>query len=129
MSSLISTKAALTKVAKRSVGIAAEFEPTHAHWVPDSKATHCAFEGCGAKFGAKYTSLSLRKHHCRRCGYLFCDNHSKQRLRLNASAEPALWGGGNCRVCDTCYADGLMVLQRLEHEQHVAAAEQQAASA
>ena len=35
------------------------------HWVPDS-----ANESCDSKF-----SLTIRKHHCRQCGDIFCSNH------------------------------------------------------
>ena len=79
-------KAALTKAAKRSVGIAAEFEPTHAHWVPDSKATHCAFEGCGAKFGAKPALLE---------GYLPEDNLPTDMNVVKCVSAEAAWYFGH----------------------------------
>ena len=41
--------------------------PSRAHWVADSKVTHCAASGCGKLFDQR-----TRKHHCRRCGLIFC---------------------------------------------------------
>ena len=87
-------------------------EPTREHWVPDAKVTHCGFASCGARF-----TLTLRPHHCRRCGHVFCEKHSKLKLRLTEAAEPTNEGGANCRVCDNCWADGQRFLQQLEREQ------------
>ena len=67
------------------------------HWVSDARVTHCAFTGCGKQFG-----MRLRRHHCRMCGFVFCDAHSARRLRLgsagrlSAAAEPV-------RVCEGCF--------------------------
>ena len=97
------------------------FEPTHAHWVPEAKVTHCA-NGCGTKF-----SRTVRKHHCRRCGHVFCAAHSKQKLCLDADAQYTLKGGALCRVCDTCFAEGKHILEVRQQDQaeatepHVAA--------
>ena len=38
-------------------------------WVPDDKAQTCLY-GCGKQFSA----LFLRKHHCRICGNVFCND-------------------------------------------------------
>jgi len=47
---------------------------------------------CGAVF-----STTFRRHHCRQCGALVCDDCSKQRLRLPRNPS---WG--KVRVCDAC---------------------------
>ena len=71
--------------------------PSKDHWVSDAKATHCAARGCGKLFDAK-----IRRHHCRRCGLVFCDEHSAHRMRLNAQAEPDEEGEMS-RVCESCF--------------------------
>lgn len=52
-------------------------------WLPDAFSKTCM--GCDAAFG-----LIRRRHHCRRCGRLFCGACSKKRI-------------GNHRVCDGCF--------------------------
>ncbi len=69
-------------------------------WKHDSEKAAC--EGCGKEF-----TFVRRKHHCRRCGGLFCDACSSKKLNLavaltgenNATAEHVK----KARVCDTCY--------------------------
>ena len=64
-------------------------------WVPDADADAC--HGCGAPI---VTGLFFSgKHHCRRCGGVFCASCSRQRRPLPASGyfEPV-------RVCDACAA-------------------------
>ena len=53
-------------------------------WVDDDDRTHC--EGCEAKF-----NLTRRRHHCRKCGEIFCSVCSSSRIRpgpLGASKQP-----------------------------------------
>ncbi|KAI8915509.1 hypothetical protein DFJ77DRAFT_462903 [Powellomyces hirtus] len=71
--------------------------PTRAHWKPDVEAPEC--EKCNQRFG-----FLLRRHHCRRCGGVFCLSCSSHFIRLdqNANFHPA---GLVCRVCDSCYAE------------------------
>ncbi|OQR96817.1 myotubularin-like protein [Achlya hypogyna] len=59
-------------------------------WVPDSLADKCY--QCTATF-----SLVLRRHHCRRCGNIFCDACSLSRMPLVSAGffTPV-------RVCDKC---------------------------
>lgn len=62
-------------------------------WEQDVEASSCF--GCQKEF----TALR-RRHHCRRCGNVFCDPCSQQRakLLLFAIREPA-------RVCDRCFVE------------------------
>lgn len=60
-----------------------------AGWEEDSKATNC-------KFCTKDFNLARRKHHCRNCGGIFCDDCSDNKMKLPSSAK-------SVRVCDTCY--------------------------
>ena len=50
----------------------------------------------------EFTLLFKRKHHCRACGGVFCDECSSSRVRL-----PAHFGYGQHkqRVCDLCGAE------------------------
>ncbi|KAF9582697.1 hypothetical protein BGW38_010874 [Lunasporangiospora selenospora] len=55
--------------------LAPPFEPK---WESDHKASEC--RECHRKF-----SLWLRRHHCRRCGRVFCDRCSSRRATLHPS--------------------------------------------
>lgn len=59
-------------------------------WQTDSSAKQC--QCCKAFF-----SLIKRRHHCRYCGSLVCEQCSTKRMRVNTNKEPL-------RVCDTCVA-------------------------
>ena len=59
--------------------------------VPDHKHKHCM--QCGKEF-----SMFHRKHHCRKCGNLVCDDCSKQKWYIESPSAK-----GNQRVCDTCF--------------------------
>lgn len=54
-------------------------------WKPDNSTDHCKI--CGKKF-----SLIIRRHHCRLCGYIFCNSCCNRKIPLiidddNASTE------------------------------------------
>ncbi|KAF9924697.1 hypothetical protein FBU30_005390 [Linnemannia zychae] len=95
-----------------------QFHPAHgpvleAKWESDHKAIDC--KECHRKF-----SLWLRRHHCRRCGFVVCDRCSSHRATLHPSMvvydpssseayinHQALNRRGTLqsyRVCDSCYA-------------------------
>ncbi|GAB4826797.1 hypothetical protein Ancab_033678 [Ancistrocladus abbreviatus] len=57
------------------------------NWVVD--ATHC--QGCSSQF-----TFINRKHHCRRCGGLFCNNCTQQRMMLRGQGDSPV------RICDPC---------------------------
>ena len=56
-------------------------------WMRDSEAPQCL--GCSRSF-----SFLIRKHHCRKCGKIYCDQCSSRVFPHR---------GKNMRVCDTCY--------------------------
>ncbi|CAN8245135.1 unnamed protein product [Cochlearia groenlandica] len=56
-------------------------------WVVD--ASHC--QGCSSQF-----SFINRKHHCRRCGGLFCGSCTQQRMSLRGQGDSPV------RICDPC---------------------------
>jgi|EP01043_Picozoa_sp_COSAG02_P006875 hypothetical protein len=61
-------------------------------WQPNKSAKAC--QQCQKKF-----SLKLRRHHCRRCGGIFCAACSAKSLaREGQVSEPM-------RACDTCVAE------------------------
>lgn len=59
-------------------------------WQQDSEVEKCPF--CERDF-----STTFRRHHCRNCGRIVCDDCSKQRLRLPRHSK-----SGKVRVCDPC---------------------------
>lgn len=64
-------------------------------WVPDSITTHCT--ACRKEFG-----LTRRKHHCRRCGDIFCHACSDYSLPLLNEIGQI---GKPVRVCLACFAN------------------------
>jgi len=81
-----------------------KFEPiaNSAHWKADALVNAC--EKCRKSF-----SMVRRKHHCRRCGGIFCDACTKKRMRLkNPLTETGRATGTTdaCRVCDDCFSKG-----------------------
>ncbi|XQJ31286.1 zinc finger protein, putative [Leishmania guyanensis] len=61
------------------------------YWQEDEDAPTC--NGCGCVF-----STTLRRHHCRNCGYVLCGGCSRHRaaIPMRGITEPE-------RVCDACY--------------------------
>nr|XP_021195279.2 protein RUFY3 isoform X1 [Helicoverpa armigera] len=60
-------------------------------WTHDKDATACT--ACAKEF-----SIARRKHHCRRCGHIFCAACSDKTVALTGNTKPV-------RVCDACYAE------------------------
>ncbi|KAK8166187.1 FYVE zinc finger-domain-containing protein [Phyllosticta citrichinensis] len=89
------------------------FIPT---WQPDNDVSNCPV--CGTQFSFWY-----RKHHCRKCGRVVCNNCSPHRitiprqyivrapdemtrmLQAPPTYNPALGGGEEVRVCNPCVPD------------------------
>ncbi|CAD6907678.1 unnamed protein product [Tilletia controversa] len=76
-------------------------------WESDSAATEC--RGCSRRF-----TFFLRKHHCRRCGRIFCDACSSHRAHLSAQelvvdpAVPEMFlheAVSAARICNSCNAE------------------------
>ncbi|XP_077285023.1 RUN and FYVE domain-containing protein 2 isoform X2 [Arctopsyche grandis] len=59
-----------------------------AGWASDSQAVRC--KACDKDF-----NLTRRKHHCRRCGEIFCGACSETSVALEGRSRPV-------RVCDKC---------------------------
>ncbi|VDN55661.1 unnamed protein product [Dracunculus medinensis] len=60
-----------------------------AQWENDANVENC--KRCNIQF-----SVSKRRHHCRKCGSIFCNSCSSARLKLPSNAKPV-------RVCLPCY--------------------------
>eukprot|EP01060_Flectonema_neradi_P034342 TRINITY_DN5_c2_g1_i1.p2 TRINITY_DN5_c2_g1~~TRINITY_DN5_c2_g1_i1.p2 ORF type:complete len:115 (+),score=10.54 TRINITY_DN5_c2_g1_i1:46-345(+) len=61
-------------------------------WQHDTDWVSCGEAGCGLRFGWRH-----RKHHCRHCGYIFCNDHvrSKEDIPEMGYTTPQ-------RICATC---------------------------
>jgi pimeloyl-ACP methyl ester carboxylesterase len=68
-------------------------EQTNVEWTPDSEANNC--ELCLRQF-----TVFIRRHHCRNCGNVVCNDCSLQRIPL-----PHLHQESPVRVCDKCLAN------------------------
>ncbi|KAG9242101.1 hypothetical protein BJ878DRAFT_426649 [Calycina marina] len=73
--------------------------PTREHWKPDSTTQICDEASCTRHF-----SYFTRRHHCRRCGNIFCDTHSQHRILLDQDANYHPRGTW-CRACAHCSND------------------------
>jgi len=71
-------------------------------WVPDHERDTCQVSGCGYRFGGL---MSSGKHHCRRCGEIFCEQHTQSRRLLDEAGEPSDKGRWQ-RVCPDCFVMG-----------------------
>ncbi len=77
--------------------------PPNASWLKDSTAPNCT--KCHARFVSSFLKKS-GKHHCRRCGHIFCANCSSHVAVVGHRLTR--WGGRKsstkaARVCDDCY--------------------------
>jgi hypothetical protein len=64
----------------------------------------CRHDGCDTRL------RSGARHHCRRCGQMFCNGHSQKRLNVQSPIDPKTGihqntVGFNVRVCDECYTE------------------------
>ncbi|VDM55198.1 unnamed protein product [Angiostrongylus costaricensis] len=64
---------------------------TSRSWLDDSAAVNCT--ACGKLF-----SLTVRKHHCRVCGLIFCNPCSSKTAQIASHKNPV-------RVCDNCFTE------------------------
>ncbi|KAI9668651.1 MAG: hypothetical protein M1831_001090 [Alyxoria varia] len=73
--------------------------PTRDHWKPDAASPTCNAPQCDTSF-----NLIHRRHHCRRCGNIFCAPHTSYSVPLDQHARfhP---DGSHARACTSCKAD------------------------
>lgn len=77
--------------ASKKEGGPSEPQYNHLNWQPDDSVSKCT--SCAKPF-----TLIVRKHHCRNCGYIFCDHCTSHRLRL-----PDKGYKDAVRVCANCF--------------------------
>lgn len=68
-------------------------------WERDQDHRCCMNSSCEARF-----TLTLRRHHCRLCGGIYCYRCSGNQVTvpLSAQAHPMAKEGGPLRACDKC---------------------------
>ncbi|RKP08101.1 hypothetical protein THASP1DRAFT_23846 [Thamnocephalis sphaerospora] len=86
--------------------------PTRLHWKPDDQADRCATLTCQKPF-----TLFERRHHCRRCGEIFCAACSANLLPLDQDAEyhPA---GVMSRACNRCMGEAQRTVAERNRSAH-----------
>ncbi|KAF2124680.1 hypothetical protein P153DRAFT_301284 [Dothidotthia symphoricarpi CBS 119687] len=70
---------------------------TRNHWQADGSTSVCSASACQTPFG-----LFNRRHHCRKCGGVFCWQHSSKQVRLDELARFHV-EGELYRACDRCH--------------------------
>eukprot|EP01134_Creolimax_fragrantissima_P006442 CFRG6442T1 len=69
-----------------------DFPQAPVKWMPDDQVSNCSL--CQKRFSAM-----RRKHHCRRCGHIFCNTCAHyRRLIPHISSKPV-------RVCNNCFLE------------------------
>lgn len=66
-------------------------EKAEVRWMPDNEATHCL--NCGTCF-----TFTIRKHHCRLCGRIFCARCVNNWIMTVSSSRKA-------RICNPCFIE------------------------
>ncbi|KAL9035397.1 MAG: hypothetical protein Q9180_004884 [Flavoplaca navasiana] len=68
------------------------------HWQRHGAYDRCSDPGCGKRLVSTNGLVN-----CRKCGKLFCDEHTMYQMKLSRSAQHEPVRGLWCRVCETCY--------------------------
>jgi rabenosyn-5 len=68
------------------------------HWQRTGINDFCTDPACGKRLGAVNGSIN-----CRKCGKLFCEEHTMYQIKLSRSAAHEPVRGYWYRVCETCY--------------------------
>lgn len=71
---------------------------TRAHWQKTGYNDVCTEPACGKRLGSVSGNVN-----CRKCGRLFCEDHTMYQMKLSRSAQHEPVRGYWCRVCETCY--------------------------
>ncbi|RMZ73123.1 FYVE domain [Pyrenophora seminiperda CCB06] len=71
---------------------------TRNHWQADGSTSVCSASSCQQPFG-----FFQRRHHCRKCGGIFCWQHTGNSVRLDELARFHPEGHLH-RACDRCYS-------------------------
>lgn len=71
---------------------------TRVHWQRTAFDDVCLDPVCQKPLGALNGTVN-----CRKCGKLFCEEHTMYQIKLSRSAQHEPVRGFWCRVCETCY--------------------------
>lgn len=71
---------------------------TRTHWQKSGYNDLCTEPACGKRLGPVNGSVN-----CRKCGRLFCEDHTMYQMKLSRSAQHEPVRGFWCRVCETCF--------------------------
>ncbi|KAJ5623465.1 hypothetical protein N7490_012070 [Penicillium lividum] len=71
---------------------------TKEHWQVGYLYDTCLEPSCGKRLNGTNGCVN-----CRKCGKLFCDEHTMYQMKLSRSAQPEPVRGIWARVCETCY--------------------------
>lgn len=71
---------------------------TRSHWQRSTSYDTCTDLACGRSLGPINGSVN-----CRKCGRLFCQEHTMYQMKLSRSANHEPVRGYWARVCETCY--------------------------
>ncbi|KJZ79498.1 hypothetical protein HIM_00967 [Hirsutella minnesotensis 3608] len=71
---------------------------TRNHWQRSTAYDNCTDPTCGKSLGPLVGSIN-----CRKCGRLFCEEHTMYQMKLSRSANHEPVRGFWARVCETCY--------------------------
>jgi rabenosyn-5 len=71
---------------------------TRTHWQRSGYNDLCTEPACGKRLGPVNGSVN-----CRKCGRLFCEDHTMYQMKLSRSAQHEPVRGFWCRVCETCF--------------------------
>jgi len=71
---------------------------TRTHWQRPGANDICSEPMCGKRLNS-----TNGKVNCRKCGKLFCEDHTMYQMKLSRSASHEPVRGLWCRVCETCY--------------------------
>lgn len=88
--------------ATSSVPEPSPFDPddviSKSHWQRRGIDDHCYEPTCGKRLNTNNGSVN-----CRKCGKLFCEEHTMYQMKLSRSAQHEPVRGLWYRVCETCY--------------------------
>lgn len=85
-------------ISKRKYETILRQAPTRRHWVKDELVNKCGIPTCSKVF-----NFFERRHHCRKCGGIYCKEHTSHYLYINHLAQFTTGGRGTLsKVCDNC---------------------------
>ncbi|TPX39744.1 hypothetical protein SeMB42_g06263 [Synchytrium endobioticum] len=107
---VVTPAVASTMVVKLPEGKPPEMSITRNHWQKESLYDICSFPECKKQLTSTATGgiplqSMYRKHHCRKCGRIYCEAHSCYQMKVAADARHDPVNGIWCRVCEICYKE------------------------